>query len=212
MSQICNMKVLGWWDKFHWYFMFLKLIILVLAVWSIPVASRADSISGYQRNLLLYEGPLSENSPILDSGGSSLLARYGFWHPNQNYFDISQINQDEYHLQLSPVSGNSYTLLGILHPYYYLTNPSTQDSQFGMQIMYTPDISIPAEFLEAIVIVPSSPTTFIEARDVCVAGEIGSAGRAVKLGLAPGVVPEPSSLSLLVIGLGVLFRRCRKRD
>lgn len=166
-----------------------------------------SDIMGYQNDLYLFRGPIAENSPITDLSGGSLLARYGFWSSSMNSFDLSPIDQQQYSLQLSPFQENKSILSGLVHPNYF-SNPSTPDFQFGMQILYTPDVSVPSFFYEAVLLAPDNPSAFIEARSLNVVGEKTLGENAINLGL----LPEPSALSLLAFGFGALTMMRRRRS
>jgi hypothetical protein len=158
-----------------------------------------SDISGYQANLCLFRGPIAENTHINYFSGGSLLAMYGFWNANMRFFDISQIDQQQYTLQLSPFQENTLILSGLVHPNYF-ENPSTADSQFGIQLLFTPDVSLPSLFFEAVLLTPEKPTSFIEERSQSAVGEKSVTSNLINIGL----VPEPSALSLLAVGLGGL--------
>jgi hypothetical protein len=166
-----------------------------------------SDVVGYQNNLFLFRGPLVENNPVNDISTGSLLARYGFWKPSDQSFDISLIDRQQYSLELALTSGNASILSGTVHPFYF-SNPSTSDYQFGIQILFTPDLSAPSFFYEAIFVAPNVATAFIEDGSQSVVGEKTTAGSTINIGL----VPEPSALSLLAVGLGGLAMIRRRRS
>jgi len=206
------------------------LAILVLAGASAQAqTSSYGDLVGTVPNLLFYKNQKSQGNQITSvASSSSFQARYGYWDFQQNTFSAlwpdfylpgnSLLSSDPDYLTVSfdPSSGVA-ALSGVVHPFIpeLLNDPTSAprpyappgpNQSLGIEFLYTENLlSISTNYF-SIVLLNAYDGAWLSANDQAVLGQIEAQGS----GTAITMVPEPSSLSLLLAG-GAVFAAIRRR-
>jgi PEP-CTERM motif len=206
------------------------LAILVLAGASAQAqTSSYGDLVGTVPNLLFYKNQKSQGNQITSvASSSSFQARYGYWDFQQNTFSAlwpdfylpgnSLLSSDPDYLTVSfdPSSGVA-ALSGVVHPFIpeLLNDPTSAprpyappgpNQSLGIEFLYTENLlSISTNYF-SIVLLNAYDGAWLSANDQAVLGQIEAQGS----GTAITMVPEPSSLSLLLAG-GAVFAATRRR-
>ena len=206
------------------------LAILVLAGASAQAqTSSYGDLVGTVPNLLFYKNQKSQGNQITSvASSSSFQARYGYWDFQQNTFSAlwpdfylpgnSLLSSDPDYLTVSfdPSSGVA-ALSGVVHPFIpeLLNDPTSTprpyappgpNQSLGIEFLYTENLlSISTNYF-SIVLLNAYDGAWLSANDQAVLGQIEAQGS----GTAITMVPEPSSLSLLLAG-GAVFAAIRRR-
>lgn len=206
------------------------LAILFLAGASAQAQSSSyGDLVGTVPNLLFYKNQKSQGNQITSvASSSSFQARYGYWDFQQNTFSAlwpdfylpgnSLLSSDPDYLTVSfdPSSGVA-ALSGVVHPFIpeLLNDPTSAprpyappgpNQSLGIEFLYTENLlSISTNYF-SIVLLNAYDGAWLSANDQAVLGHIEAQGS----GTAIIMVPEPSSLSLLLAG-GAVFAATRRR-
>ena len=202
------------------------LSVLVLAGVSVQGQTTSYSdIVGYSGNLFFYKNQFTEENRITSiASPNSFQARYGFWDFSADLFEpyyptfYPLLSSDPESLAVSFANPGNATLSGVVHPYTPELLPDTLLHQSPWR-PYAPPASyqgIGIEFLytentlsySSIIVLNSLDGEWISSNDQAVVGQIRSQAG----GIAISMVPEPSSLSLLIAGGVVLMAGRRKKQ
>ena len=206
------------------------LAVLVLVAVSVRAETFYSDTSGYWDNLFFYKNEYSQDNQILNaSSPNSFRARYGYWDftsqlftPVKNFYPWlfdpyfePEGEPEPIYVTFSPAG--MATLSGLVHPYIPWADfpngygsrhysPPGPSEGIGIEFSYTE-----SSFVFSSIIVLNSPDgDWISGNDQAVVGQIHQTQNG---GTAITMVPEPSSLSLLVLGGAVLMAgRRRNRE
>ena len=185
------------------------LFVLALGVFSAKAqTTNWSDVVGIKSNFFFYKNQTNQESQITSIGpSSSFQARYGYWNfstesflPFYPTFYPSWLSDPEA-VSISLDQFGEATLIGVVHPYIpeMLNDPhrtgrpyAPPDSSqgLGIEFLYLENTSS----FSSIIVLNSYDNDWISKNDQAVVGQIQQQGT----GTAITMVPEPSSLSLLL--------------